>query len=156
MRGRKPKPSSLKILNGNAGKRPIPKELTIDSGRLEPPKDLLHEKNEVALEEWKRQCPILERCGVYKEIDRPALMAYCFAFQHYVKASEGLRDFGYFIKLKNGDITLNPNVKLQRIYFEQLAKMASEFGMTPVSRVRLSPDNIEKTTHDELSKKIFG
>lgn len=157
MKGRKPKPTELKLLAGNPGKRDLPEPPEYDDGDIEYPEELLHEKYELARKEWDRQAPLLKRADVFKKIDRTALMCYCIAYQNYVTASDGIRDYGYFIRTNQGHVMLNPHVKTQRLFFDQMSKLASEFGMTPSSRVRLgSFEGEENFGNDDLTKKIFG
>ena len=74
--GRKPKPSALKRLEGNPGKRPL--------NELEPippvtgltcPKHLLPE----AKKEWKRLAPILMGMGLLTAADAVPFEGYCTA-----------------------------------------------------------------------------
>ena len=60
-RGRKPKPTALKVLEGNPGKRPLnDREPVPPKGTLKCPAWLLPE----AKKEWKRLAPALEAMGV--------------------------------------------------------------------------------------------
>lgn len=66
MAGRKPKPTALKKLEGNPGKRKLnTKEPVPEKGMPDCPKWLLPE----AKEEWKRLCQKLSEMGVLTEID---------------------------------------------------------------------------------------
>ena len=72
MAGRKPKPTALKKLEGNPGKRKLnTKEPVPEKGMPDCPKWLLPE----AKEEWKRLCQKLSEMGVLTEIDMAAFAA---------------------------------------------------------------------------------
>ena len=66
MAGRKPKPTALKKLEGNPGKRKLnTKEPVPEKGMPDCPKWLLSE----AKVEWNRLCKKLSEMGVLTEID---------------------------------------------------------------------------------------
>ena len=89
-RGRKPKPTHLKLVTGNPGKRALnenePKpELSLPS----PPPHL----DDEAKVEWGRVSERLYALGCLAEIDRAALAAYCQAYSRWVRAeSRDCRD----------------------------------------------------------------
>ncbi len=73
-RGPAPKPTRMKVLAGNPGKRPL--------NRREPqPKPGLPrcpaQLSEEAKREWKRISKELDRLGLLTVLDRAALSAYC-------------------------------------------------------------------------------
>ena len=68
-RGRKPKPTALKLLEGNPGKRPLNgREPVPPRAALKCPAWLLPE----AKKEWKRLAPALEAMGVLTMADLTA------------------------------------------------------------------------------------
>ncbi len=80
MAGRKPKPTALKKLEGNPGKRKLnTKEPVPEKGMPDCPKWLLPE----AREEWKRLCQKLSEMGVLTEIDMAAFAAYCQSYARW-------------------------------------------------------------------------
>lgn len=77
MAGRKSKPTAVKKLEGNLGKRKLnTKEPMPGKGMPDCPKWLLPE----AKEEWKRLCDKLNQMGVLTEIDRAAFASYCQSY----------------------------------------------------------------------------
>jgi len=143
--GPKPKPTALKILEGNPGKRPLnlnePKPL-----RIAPkcPDWLLEE----AKKEWKRFTPELERLGLLTRIDRVAFIGYCQNYAIYIETEKYLKENGRVMKTKSGAIKTRPEVYIANNALKFVRSFASEFGLTPSSRGRIYlPDlNIE----DEL------
>ena len=74
MAERKPKPTAMKELEGNLGKRKLNrKEPMPGKGMPDCPKWVLSE----AQEEWRRLCEKLNQMGVLTEVDRSAFAAYC-------------------------------------------------------------------------------
>ena len=72
-RGRKPKPTALKVLEGNPGKRPLNDHEPIPpKGELKCPSWLLPE----AKKEWKRLASSLEAMGVLTMADLTAFAGY--------------------------------------------------------------------------------
>ena len=75
-RGRKPKPTTLKILDGARPDRLNLDEPAAPPGRPEPPDHL----DGNALAEWERVCSILGRMGLLSAADGPALEVHCTAY----------------------------------------------------------------------------
>jgi len=157
--GRKPKPTALKILEGNPGRRPLnknePNPPQIASGCPE----WLSDK---AKEEWARAAPILERLGLLTELDRVAFAGYCQNYGKWVEAEEFLKEkgttYGYSKKDDDGKtiavyITQFPQVAIARKCMEQIIKLCAEFGMTPSSRGRMSLPN-EGEENDPLEELL--
>ena len=115
--GRPPKPTALKIIAGNPGKRPI-NALEPNAGDIDtkPPADL----SEAATAHWERLAPMLAKSGVLKQSDRDLLFVYC---ESYAVWLDSVRD---------GKI----NVSL----LAQLRQMLGEMGMTPAARSRIIVD----------------
>ena len=132
MQGRKPKPTSLKILQGNPGRRPLnsaePKFPTLQS---DCPKHL----GPIAAEEWARIRELFT--NIFTEADRAALSAYCVCYGRWVEAEDHVRATGMMVKSPSGYPMQNPWLSIANKAFQQMNKMMSEFGMTPSSRSRV-------------------
>ena len=99
MAGRKPKPTALKKLEGNPGKRKLnAKEPMPGKGMPDCPKWLLPE----AKEEWKRLCQKLSEMGVLTEIDLAAFAAYCQSFARWKQAQEHIDSEGSTFETEKG------------------------------------------------------
>jgi P27 family predicted phage terminase small subunit len=134
MRGRKPKPTHLKLLDGNPGKRanlnepkPSRKPPTCPS-HLCPP----------AKAEWKRLAAQLTILCILTELDRAALAAYCQAYGRWVEAERKLQETPMLLKLPSGYVQQNPWLTIANKQLELMHKYMSEFGLSPVSRSRVS------------------
>lgn len=143
MTGRKPKPTALKLLQGNPGNRPINKKEP--KPKAQKPRAPTHLDDE-AKKEWRRMSDKLFDLGLLTEIDKAALAAYCMAWSRWVQAELNIQKYGM--------VQLSPDKKwpVQSPYLpianramEQMTKLLAEFGMTPSSRSRLQVDTGEKS-----------
>ena len=82
-RRRKPKPTRLKLIDGNPGKRPInAREPNPMAGVPTCPAHL----SPRAKAEWKRLARQMNALGIVTELDRAALAAYCQAYGRWAEA----------------------------------------------------------------------
>ena len=136
MAGRKPKPTKLKLLQGNPGKRPLnDAEPQPRAGAICPAW-----LDSVAKAHWKTVAPELERVGILTKIDAAALAAYCKNYSRWVGAEEVLTADGTTYKsqtAKGTIIRVRPELKIAEEAMRQMRAFASEFGLTPSSRTRL-------------------
>lgn len=85
MRGRRPKPTRLKVLTGNPGKRPLnTDEPKPEVATPECPAEL----GPVARREWDRLACELTALRILTNLDRAALAAYCGAYAMWAEAIE--------------------------------------------------------------------
>jgi len=151
VRGRKPKPSALKELEGNPGKRAVnDQEPKPDVAIPECPTHL----NGAARTEWKRITKELHALKLIAKIDRAALAICCTAWADYVKACNILRVQGEVIISDQGGLYQNPWVAIKKRSMDQVMKFYAEFGMSPSSRTRLKVET--PTEEDEMAGFLFG
>ena len=129
--GRKPKPSALKRLEGNPGKRPL--------NELEPmppvtelcgPEHMLPE----AKQEWKRLAPILMGMGLLTAADAVPFEGYCTAYARWLEAQEEITRHGSIYKDNEGRIRPNPYIAIANQQMREIKSLAAEFGLTPSNR----------------------
>lgn len=134
--GRKPKPTALKVVTGNPGKRPLNNnEPQIPTFTIpNPPAHL----NEIALDEWNNVAPSLFNCGILSVVDRAALGAYCQAYARWAEAEALLAEMKLTVETAAGNHIQNPLVGIANKAAGDMMKYAAEFGMTPSARSRLS------------------
>ena len=108
-RGRKPKPTALKVLEGNPGKRPLNDHEPIPpKGELKCPSWLLPE----AKKEWKRLSSSLEAMGVLTMADLTAFAGYCQAYARWKEAEEFITQHGSIFKTPSGYVQQVPQVSI--------------------------------------------
>jgi len=153
MAGRKPKPTALKKLEGNPGKRPLNEsEPLVNTAMPRCPRHLDAE----AKREWKRLAHDLHDAGLLSRVDRPALAAYCQLYSRWARAERELARTGLTAVAGNGALTQHPLVAVANTALDGMRRYLIEFGMTPSSRSRLHvvlPAK-EKTFEQMLSEAV--
>src|SRR4029079_8970243 len=134
MRGRKPTPTTLKVLNGNPGKRPLnEREPAAPQGDPDPPAWLQREGKA----EWERLTVDLAEMGLLSKADRPALAAYCTAWSRWVDAEAQVKKYGAVVKSPDKGFPMkSPYLSIAEQALETMRKLMVEFGLTPSSRSR--------------------
>lgn len=123
-RGQRPKPTALRLLNGNAGKRPLnAQEPDTGAADTTPPPWL----SEAATAHWHRLAPMLSDAGIVKASDRDLLATYCETFAAYLAA---VADGGASMSM-----------------VQQLRQLMGELGMTPCARARIKADKAPEVEH---------
>ena len=155
MAGRRPKPTRLKELEGNPGKRPLNKrEPQFRVGRPHCPQHL----GTVARREWHRIVGELHRVGLLTLADRAALAAYCQLYDRWAAAEQEIAKTGLTLTTSNGNVIQNPVVGIANTALDGMRKYLVEFGLTPASRAKLQTAAPEKpkTLDDELRALLSG
>ena len=139
VRGRKPKPTNLKVIEGNRGKRALnkaePKPTPVTPTC---PAWLSGE----ARREWRRVVPELERLGLLTLVDRVALAGYCQGWSRLRQCEQIIDKEGltYTTHSAQGGTMVRPRpeVSMGQKYLAQLRAFCVEFGLTPSSRGRMT------------------
>lgn len=141
MRGPKPQPTRLKILKGNPGKRPLPKdEPQLPVTPVECPRELKGD----ARTEWERLARPMVEAGVLTIGDLSTFREYC-VLEGEVRKLERL------IHRVGRAATREMKIELRDSRKERRA-LAVELGLTPSarSRVRAAPSNVPDGTEEFL------
>lgn len=147
-RGPKPMPANLRLLNGNAGHRPLASLL---DGTVRPaveiPECPAHLEKDAAAE-WARITPHLAALGLISQVDRAALAAYCYAWGEWVWATQRIRTLNETDPTGERGRIMNTGTGYKQIgvlqqqanrALEMMAKYLAEFGLSPASRSRVTP-----------------
>lgn len=152
MRGRKPKPTVLKLIEGNPGRRPI------KGAEPKPSSDVptcpAH-LGPSAKAEWKRLARDLNRVGLLTMVDRAALAVYCQSWGRWVEAERKLQQTPPLLKTPSGYVQQSPWLTIANKERELMARYMAELGLTPSSRSRLAvdiPSGPNAWDHDPASK----
>ena len=136
MRGRKPKPTARKLLDGNPGRRAInveePQHVALDAT---PPAELADQP--LAIAEWQRLAPMLRRARQVTEADRSALLAVCLEWARYIDATRKVAQLGLVVKAPSGYPMVNPYLSIATKALQGCNKLWPELGLTPSSRSRV-------------------
>jgi len=135
MRGRKPRPTVLKLIEGNPGKRPLNHwEPLLPVDIPDCPEFL----NAEARAEWDRTSQVLADMGLLTLADRSALAAYCVAYSRWVEAEGQVARFGTIVKSPHKGFPMkSPYLTVADQALEAMRKLMVEFGLTPPSRSRI-------------------
>ena len=150
--GPTPKPTALKVLQGNPGKRALPKgEPRPATGDRVPsaPRWL----SEEARAEWKRLAPRLHAVGLLTEVGTQALGLLCEAFAQYMAAKTVVDSEGLLLVSEKGNAYQHPAAGLMTQARGELMKWAREFGMTPSARTRIVVDT--ESAEPSLADLLF-
>lgn len=152
--GRKPKPTALKKLEGNPGKRKLnTKEPTPGRGKPSCPGWLMPE----AKKEWKRLAEIMAKMGVLTEVDMAAFAAYCQSYARWKEAQEHIDSEGAIFETEKGYQQQTPWVGIANTNQKLMLQAASEFGLTPSSRSRIiASGESPKESVDEMEELLGG
>lgn len=139
MRGRKPKPTALKMLSGNPGRRKLnqrePVMPATDAADL-PPVELSNDL--VAGSEWMRLAPMLRASRTVTDADRGSLIAVCQQWSRYLEANGNVAKAGMVVKSPSGYPMPNPYIGIANKALGNCVKLWAELGLTPSSRSRVS------------------
>ena len=149
-RGRPPKPTALKVLEGNPGRRKLNKKEPIPDPAIPPmPVNLSQE----AKEEWGRITPLLYNVGLLTEIDRTALEMYCQCYGRYIQAEQKISEQGLIEHTPSGYPIPNPYIGISNKAMQMMRGFLSEFGMSPATRTRVQrTDETEDDPMDAFLK----
>ena len=151
-KGRKPKPTEIKKLEGNPGKRKLnEKEPQPEKTAPDCPEWLENE----AKAEWERLAVHLEALGVLTIVDRAAFAGYCECFARWKEAEEFISKHGMIIKTPSGYFQQVPQVSISQTYLKLLLKFAVEFGLTPSSRSRIIAEENLSDKNDPMEWILY-
>ena len=138
-RGPAPEPTSLRLLKG---KRPLnrnepkPRPIAPSCPRWLDPE---------ARKEWRRLAPELERLGLLTVLDRAVFAIYCTCWSDFKMFSEIIRREGAVISGHRGVPRKHPLLPALHWAMDAVRVWSQEFGLTPLSRSRLSIPQTEDT-----------
>ena len=154
VRGRKPKPTALKVLEGNPGHRPLNKKEPMPKGKLPRCPDWLEDD---AKKEWKRLGKVLAEMGMLTEIDRAAFAGYCQAYARWKGAEEFITQHGDMVRTPNGYLQQVPQVSIAQTNLKIMLKFCEQFGLTPSARSRMIREDASSDRDvDEMELLLRG
>ena len=178
-RGPAPKPTALKLIAGNPGKR----ELNVDEAipdpmtSYDPPPEVAADPRAASI--WSRLVPDLAKCGLARSVDWPRLAAYCLKFSRWLFLGEEIRRIQeenpsskgttYPIVEDYDEVVDGKKVRRERVKYVAEFPWASEWrsldrdlradervlGISPSARSRISVRSEGKKTEDDLRRDFF-
>lgn len=141
MPGPKRKPSHLKVVTGNPGKRPLNDKEPKPSGNLYDPPEWLSEAQRKVWAYAIKTAPF----GLLKRLDQSALVVWVIASDLHRQAVEKLNaaEGAMLIKTPNGMPAQSPFLSIVNKQAQIMLKAAGEMGFTPASRSKVEVDDAE-------------
>lgn len=157
MAGRRPKPTHLKVIQGNPGKRALnPKEPKPAKGRTtkkQPPAHL----GQTAKAAWRKVATILDRMGVLTEADEHALERLAECYAEIRECSKLIKQHGRSYETVNNEGSVmhrpRPEVGMLADADRRFRAYLIEFGLTPAARTKIQTSGQKE--EDEL-ENYFG
>lgn len=161
-RGPQPKPTALKVLAGNPGRRdidtrePVPAEMKT----LEAPPEVSKDPGAVAI--WNRLVPDLAGCGLARSVDWPLLVRYVLKLARWIEIGDKIRDDAgkglgscYELTTETGTKWVEyPYAKEWRTLDRELRLDERQIGISPSARSRITVPGATKTK-DDLRREFF-
>lgn len=146
MAGRPPKPTALKVVEGNRGKRAIGKQEPDPTylQDLTAPAWLARVPGAVAV--WDELAPQLRAAKLLTEVDVQALSQLSVSLAHFrlaaTKTGESLVKHKLVEGAEGNTVEagehINPWMLVQSMSFKQSNALMAQFGMTPAARTRVA------------------
>jgi P27 family predicted phage terminase small subunit len=157
MRGRKPKPTQLKLVGGNAGKRRLnTREPNLPRAIPSPPAHL----SPAAMVVWGQVTVILDRMRVLTEADVFVLESYAETVVECRKLRAVLAKKGRTqrVRTESGGymIRQRPEVPMMQNAEQRKRMLEGELGITPVARSRVHATEDDAGQHEDPLARYFG
>jgi len=140
-RGRKPKPTRLKVMNGSLDHDPN----RANKAEPKPPKTKPTKPRKltgVAAKKWTEVTTLLDYMQVLTSADRDVLELYCVTYANWSAAVDNVKKTGQVIvkNTKGNEVAVerNPFSAELHKYSDRLMKLQAELGLSPSSRSRVS------------------
>lgn len=144
MTGRPRKPTALRVLQGNAGKRPLPKREPKPKRGIPSPPSWLSTRAKAV---WRELGGQLDVVGVLTVQDRRALELLCDAYDEWRSAREKILEHGatYESVTDAGGLAIKPRPEVAQASdaWKRVRAMLLEFGLTPAARAKVSASEPE-------------
>ncbi|MFA5593218.1 MAG: phage terminase small subunit P27 family [Micavibrio sp.] len=145
MRGRKPKPTALKLVAGNPGKRKINKQEPQPRADLAAAPAWLSQRQQNIWRDVVEFAPP----GLLKDVDASVFAVWVVAYDLYQEASDKLARTGMLVKAPNTGVPMqSPYLAIVNKQAQIMMKAAAEMGFTPASRSRVVIKQDTKTEDD--------
>lgn len=139
LRGPKPKPTAIRVLEGNPSGRPLPgnEPQPRKVAKVEPPEGLTEDGKKI----WKELSEEMIRIGLLTVLDLHALHRYVRYLLEYYDAERRINGVLVItMKWPNGQIrhvTPNPYLSIRNNASTQLSRLEQSLGLTPSARARM-------------------
>ena len=131
-KGRKAKPTALKLVDGNPGNRPLPKDEPKPRPVYAP--DPPAGFNDLEVAKWNEVSGKLAKIRILTELDLDALEIYVRNWIAMHEALNDINDRGKLLRTPGGSTMWNPSWSHYKHSESVCRSIIAEFGMTPSTR----------------------
>lgn len=146
-RGPQPKPTALKKLEGNPGKRRINKKEPSPRGKPSPPAMLDRDGKA----EFRRLMAALPP-GMLTRADRAVMSLHADAWSMYTQTRKEIEEHGILGVGSTGNDIVSPRISVLKFSAEVLLKTADRLGLSPAVRTRLETPSSRGQENEEDEK----
>ena len=141
MKGRKPKPTALRLVEGNREHRPL-NNLEPKPPAIAPrcPRHLDRQARKI----WRLTTKVMAEMGTLAVSDQAVIAGFCAQYSRWIKAEERLAASEgpdkEVMQTVNGHWIQNPWLGISNRAHDKMVKLAAELGLTPTARTRIRLD----------------
>lgn len=134
MRGRKPKPTYLRALDGGAARRPLDRadEPRPAGDLFDPPPELSPRQQAI----WRHAIAHAPP-GMLTKLDQSVFLSWVVAVDTLELARQKVTELGLLVKTRDGNTMQNPYLSIQNKQAAIVMKAAAELGFSPTARTRV-------------------
>jgi len=144
------KPTKLKLIEGNPGKQKLHREPQPDLGSTPCPSHL----PPLGKKMWKHLVQHLDALNLLAKLDSTILEGICVAYARAVEADTILSRDGLTFQSGDNYRQQRPEVAISHNCWRRVKEFATEYGMTPASRGKLSSGSPNE--EDDLEAMLAG
>lgn len=148
-RGRPPKPTALKVIQGNPGKRALNKNAPTPDALAKVP-DPPNWFGPIAASIWRQVAPWLVQSKILTDTDLHNLEVFAMAYQRWREAQEDITKNGIVVKGAKQEIK-NPACTVANEAARQISTFGAALGLDPAARARLKPGEEEDEENEFLT-----
>lgn len=150
--GPPPKPTPLRILEGNPGKLRVPPEVPPAPGPCDAPAHISADARAI----WEAFAPELEAKGLLAPRYLIAFEVLCDAVVQYRRAAAVLARTGPVIQGRGGEMVTNPAGREFARYGAVIRAYASDFGMSPAALTAIARGGIDAPVDRASPARLLG
>lgn len=152
-RGRPRKPTKIKELTGNPGKRQLDAQPAKKAAKVVAPTPPAY-LDKAGLAYWRSLAKLLKETGNVAHANREPMAAACVVHSRWVDAEANLKKFGIVMASEKGGLYQSPYLAIANRAMEQLMALLKELGLTP--RARSQADAAGDGPADPFMKFLTG
>jgi P27 family predicted phage terminase small subunit len=153
MKGHKPKPTQLKLVTGNPGKRPLNKSEPIAPGRLLAAPEWMTQSQRDGWDYAIKNAPQ----GLLRRLDRSILTTFVVAEDFHREAAVNLAKSGPLVKRKKTQTEVqSPYLLVLNRQAQIMLRAAEQLGFSPSSRSRIVFNAAPDQAPSDPAERFFG